>query len=190
MNNNPYYPRINAKDDRFNGYGWFYIPSWKICIVAAPKSGSSSLKAFMSDNNIDCQYIKHHEARKLTCEKFAVVRNPYSRFASLWKSKCRDEGGIRDKEVYGLSPRALVAHISSGKRDIHWTPQAELYKEVDVTLIPLEKLNDWWKERGYGELEIVNSTDGKMPMNEMMQRWICDYYAEDFILYSKACGFD
>jgi len=186
---NPYHPGIRKKDARYKGYGWFYVPSWNICIVAAPKAGSSSLKAFMSDNDIECKYIKHNEAKKLSCEKFAVIRNPISRFASLWKSKCRDKAPIVDDDVHGLSPRALVAHISSGKKDVHWTPQAELFKDIDVTLIPLENLNDWWEARGYGKLEVVNETTGKMPMNEVIHQWLCNYYAEDFILYAKAHGF-
>ena len=92
--------------------------------------------------------------------------------------------------MHGLSPRALVAHISSGKKDVHWTPQADLIRGMEnVNLIPLENLNAWWASRGYGELEVVNATDGDMPMNQAIHQWICDYYAEDFILYSKACGF-
>ena len=189
MKKNPYHPRVEGKDDRFAGYGWFYVPSWKMSIGAPAKAGSSTLKRFMSESDIDCTYVLQKDVPRSN-DIYFVVRNPFARFESLWQSKCRDKGSIKDKDVHGLSPRALVAHISSGKKDVHWTPQADLIRGMEnVNLIPLENLNAWWASRGYGELEVVNATDGDMPMNQAIHQWICDYYAEDFILYSKACGF-
>ena len=173
------------------GWGWFYVPSWNLSICAPPKAGSSSLKKFFSESDIEYNYLLQKEVPRSSDICF-VVRNPIDRFASLWKSKCRDKATIADQDVHGLSPRALMAHISSGKRDIHWTPQYKMLEGMDmdnVNLIPLEDLNDWWRDRGYGELSVFNKTSGKMQMNEAIFAWLCDFYAEDFILYSKAKGF-
>lgn len=181
---NPYHPRIQ-KNEKFAGYGWFYVPSWNLSIGAPAKAGSSSLKHYMTVNDVECKYILQNQIPKRS-DIYFVVRNPYQRFASLWKSKCRDKRAIADTDVHGLSPRALMAHISSGKKDVHWTPQADLIKGLEnVNLIPLEKLNDWWADRGYGDLEVVNPTAGEMPMNETIHAWLCNFYAEDFILYAK-----
>lgn len=184
---NPYHPRI--VDDQFQGWGWFYVPEWNLSIAAPPKAGSSSLKRFFTNNDIDCMYLKHSNVPE-SSDKFFVVRNPFDRFASLWRSKCRDKRNIKDKDVYGMSPRALVAHISSGKKDIHWTKQSDLIGNKEVTLIPLEKLNDWWRDNGYGELEVYNKTSGTMQTNQLIHEWLCNHYAEDFMLYTKACGFN
>lgn len=189
MKKNPYHPRVEGKDGRFSGYGWFYIPPWGISIGAPAKAGSSSLKRFMSGNDIDCKYVLQKDVPR-SSDIYFVVRNPFARFESLWKSKCRDKESIKDKDVHGLSPRALMAHISSGKKDVHWTPQVDLIRGMEnVNLIPLENLCDWWKVRGYGDLPVANKTSGKMQMNEAIHAWICNHYAEDFILYAKACGF-
>ena len=184
---NPYYPRIQ-KNEKFAGYGWFYVPSWNLSIGAPAKAGSSSLKHHMTVSDVDCKYILQKQIPK-SSDVYFVVRDPYERFMSLWKSKCRDERAIADKDVHGLSPHALMAHISSGKRDVHWTPQANLIKGLqNVNLIPLENLNEWWSDRGYGELEIVNPTEGGMEIDETIRAWLRDFYAEDFILYSQACA--
>jgi hypothetical protein len=182
---NPYAPSIKVNGD-LRGYGWLHFPEWEFTIAAPPKGGSSSLKRFADNSEVEYNYIPHNQVRG---KAYFVVRNPFDRFASLWKSKCRDKRAIADKDVHGMSPRALTAHISSGKKDVHWTPQHELIGNLEVTLIPLEKLNQWWSDNGYGELEVYNATEGEMQMNEMIHTWLCQFYAEDFILYSKACGF-
>jgi len=193
MRNPLTYEDIETGKAQRTGHGWLHFKEWDMAIIAPPKSGSSSLKQFIwmhelgdSVQKISCHIGVNH----LRCKKYAVVRNPYERFASLWKSKCRDKMPIRDASIHGLSPRALAAYISSGKKDPHWATQSELIGDTtDVELIPLEKLNEWWKGQGYGELIVFNSTEGEMQMNEMIHTWLCQFYAEDFILYSKACGF-
>ena len=183
---NPYHPRIQ-KNEKFAGYGWFYVPSWNLSIGAPAKAGSSSLKHYMTVNDVECKYTLQNQIPKKS-DIYFVVRNPYQRFVSLWKSKCRDKRAIADTDVHGLSPRALMAHISSGKKDVHWTPQANLIRGLqNVNLIPLEKLNDWWWDRGYGTLEVVNPTDGSVELCETICDWMRDFYAEDFILYAQCC---
>lgn len=183
----PYAPGHLAKDnDRLRGYGWLHFPDWEFTIAAPPKGGSSSLKRFADTSDLEYNYIPHNQ---VSGKAYFVVRNPFDRFASLWKSKCRDKRAIADKKVHGMPPRALMLHIMEGNKDVHWTRQVDLIGGLDVELIALDNLNDWWKEKGYGELEVVNNTTGKMPTNEVIHNWLCSHYAEDFILYSRACGF-
>jgi len=174
---------------KFSGQIRFYFREWNFVIAVPTKCGTSAIKQFIWMHEADAEPVSLNEMRSLSCEKYAVIRNPYDRFASLWKSKCRDKMPIRDKSIHGLAPRELMTHISSGKKDVHWTPQVEFFRGVEgIKLIPLENLNSWWES--YGKLEAFNSTDGDMPMDEAIDVWLQEFYAEDFILYSKACGFD
>lgn len=175
----PYRPGIRGTG-QFRGYGWFHIPAWNITIAAPPKGGSSSLKQFMWMNEIDCSYIPQHQVRG-PC--FFVVRDPISRFCSLWRSKCRDRKDIANDVVHGMSPSQLLHHIESGARDVHWTPQYKLIGNLRPTLIPLEKLNEWWTEQGYGELKTFNVTQGDVDINP---KKIADYYWRDMFLYTQS----
>lgn len=183
---NPYAPSTKISGD-LRGYGWLHFPEWEFTIAAPPKGGSSSLKRFADGSDVEYNYIPHNQVRG---KAYFVVRNPFDRFASLWKSKCRDKRNIAQKEIHGMSPKSLMLHIIAGNKDVHWTRQVDLISKLDVTLIALENLNDWWKARGYGELEVYNSTTGEMLLDESIRAWLCGYYAEDFILYSQACGLE
>lgn len=173
---------------RFSGHVWFYFNEWDFVITAPPKCGSSSIKQYVWMHEIDDRVSTplHSDVKKMHCDKFAVVRNPLDRFASLWKSKCRDKMPVRNNAVHGMSPRALMEHIASGGRDVHWTPQYKLSKGLDVKLIALPNLNSWWAANGYGELGVFNKTSGTMEMDETIREWIRDFYAEDYELYTKA----
>ncbi|GAG88711.1 unnamed protein product, partial [marine sediment metagenome] len=52
------------------------------------------------------------------------------------------------------------------------------------TIIPLERLNDWWEDRGYGTLNQSNMTSGSVDINP---KKIVDYYWKDMELYTRAC---
>jgi len=180
---NPYHPRTGKNDGQFRGYGWFHIPAWDIVIAAPPKAGSSSLKRFMGDNKIQCSYIKHHQ---VTGNIFFVVRDPITRFASLWRSKCRNKENLLDKRVHGMSPQELMSHIENGATDVHWTPQVELIKNLNPTLIPLESLNWWWHQSGLGSLGVFNATEGEIEISDDLKQRILTFYADDLKLYHKA----
>ena len=180
----PYAPGLLAdKNNRLRGYGWLHIPEWGFTIAAPPKGGSSSLKRFADTSNLEYNYIPHNQVRG---KAYFVVRNPLDRFESLWKSKCRDKRAIANDKVHGMTPRALMLHIVAGNKDVHWTKQVDLIGSLDVELIALDNLNDWWRDNGCGELEMVNETSGSMPADEAVDNWLRDHYAEDFILYDKA----
>lgn len=180
-----YTPRKNNKGV-LRGYGWFVVPDWNITIAAAPKVGSSALKQFFHMNEMDDVRMVNRYDVNPNADIYFVVRHPHDRFASLWKSKCRDKANILDKRVHDMTPDELMAHIEAGNKDVHWTPQTTLLGDFNATLIPLEQLGDWFRDRNYGELGMFNNTEGVMPLSEELHVKICNFYAEDFLLYARA----
>lgn len=164
---------------------WFYFPRWKLSLLTPAKCGSSSVKQFIWMNEIEDEIkrIHHHE---VTGEIFSTVREPVSRFCSLWKSKARDKANLRDTGIYGMSPDELMTHIESGRKDVHWTPQSNMLVNLDVTLIPLPTFSDWWSQRGYGELGKYNATEGEIEISNDLRERILTFYADDVILYNRA----
>lgn len=58
-----------------------------------------------------------------------AVRDPVSRFGSLWRDKCRD-GDENMPNLAGLSPNDLMDLIAgSPDANNHWMPQATHYRE-------------------------------------------------------------
>jgi len=182
-----------AKGKMRLGHTWFHFKEWDFTIMLPPKCGSSSIKQFIWMNELEDKVdtIRHYEVRG---KVYVVVRNPFDRFVSLWKNKCRDRNPLRKhvRCIYGMTPEQLMEYIKAGNKDVHWTPQTTLISQiadvagVTVDLIPLENLNDWWAEQGYGELHVFNTSDGTVPMGEELYEDICRHYAEDFVLYANA----
>lgn len=171
---------------RFSGHVWFYFNERDFVITAPPKCGSSSIKQYVWMHEIENQVSTplHNDVKKMRCDKFAVVRNPLDRFASLWKSKCRDRMPVRSNAVHGMSPYELIQHINDGNKDVHWTPQHQLLEGIDVELIALPHFSDWWRNKGCGELGTFNETAGEMFADKEIQEWVSDFYAKDYELYS------
>ena len=176
----------------WSGWGWFVVPDWNLTIAAPPKAGSSSLKKFFYESEMDnVTMIPHHEVNP-NSEIYFVVRDPLTRFESLWRGKCRDRDNISDRRVYGMQPKQLMEHILAGQRDIHWTLQTTLLYQLgsNATLIPLDMLGWWWKQSKLGKLEKFNTTDGEMDMDDELREQILTFYADDLTLYHKAqCDF-
>ena len=164
---------------------WFYFKKWGFSLLAPPKCGSSSIKQFIWMNELEdsVMLIKQHQS---TGEIYVVVRNPIDRFASLWRSKCRDKNNLAHKEVHGMSPVELMDYIESGAKDVHWTQQTEMIRGLTPTLIPMEYLSVWWKQRGFGELGKFNATVGDVDIDDELLCRIASYYSEDCELYTKA----
>ena len=119
-------------------------------------------------------------------EIYFVVRNPLDRFKSLWRSKCRDAANIKNYSVCGMKPNELMEHILEGNRDVHWTHQLTLLDGLEVNLIPLELLDSWWQQCGYGELERTNITEGEVEIDDELREQILTFYADDVELYRDA----
>lgn len=170
----------------WRGWGWFVVPDWNITIAAPPKAGSSSLKQFFYESEMDnVKMIPKCEVNP-NSEIFFVVRDPLDRFASLWRSKCRDENNIKDYRVCGMQPNELMQHILEGNTDVHWAPQVKLLDGLNAKLICLENLNEWYSDRGYGELHKFNATEGDIEIDELLRNQVLTFYAEDAILHARA----
>jgi len=182
----PYTPR--QVHGFWSGWGWFVVPDWNLTIAAPPKAGSSSLKKFFYESEMDnVRMIPHNEVNP-NSKIFYVVREPLDRFKSLWRGKCRDRDNIRDRRVYGMQPDELMQHILAGQTDIHWTPQVTLLNQLggNVTLIPLALLGFWWKQSGFGKLDLFNSTEGEVEIDQSLKDQVLTFYSEDVILHNQA----
>jgi hypothetical protein len=176
--------RDNAKH-KLGGQWWYYFPKWKFSILPPPKCGSTAIKQFIYMNCLDDEVLslRHHDVRG---KPHFVIRDPVSRFCSLWRNKCRDGAKIGDKwPIKGMTPNQLMDYIESGERNIHWTPQYKMMGNLNPVLIPLENLNEWWSSNGYGELGVFNVTT-KDDIVDINPKRVVDYYAKDMELYTKA----
>jgi hypothetical protein len=189
-----YRPRLSSRG-RWGGLGWFVIPQWNITIGAAAKVGTCTLKDFMQGNSIECDYVPHH---KVTNNVHFIVRDPVSRFESLWRNKCRDgHGGTYNektqypiwRKLHHATPDELMDYIEAGNTDAHWMHQTKVLGGLDAKLIPLTMLDFWWKQSGLGDLlpYRANTTvkDDTVFSDELIQR-VLTFYAEDVILHNKA----
>ena len=153
----------------WSGWGWFVVPDWNITIAAPPKAGSSSLKKFFYESEMDNVKMLPKCEVNPNGEIFFVVRDPVERFASLWRGKCRDRDNIKDRRVYGMQPNELMEHVLAGNTDVHWAPQVQLLDGLDVKLLPLEMLGFWWKQSNFGSLSKFNATEGEMDIDDELK---------------------
>ncbi len=165
---------------------WYYFKDYEFIVMAPPKCGSSSIRQFIWMNEIEDRIIvlKHHQV--FGDEIYAIIRDPISRFCSLWRSKCRDEEIIRDKRIHGMSLSELMTHIEGGAKDAHWTQQSKIIGNLNPVLIRLEHLNEWWSANMHGELGTFNSTEGNTEISNELKSRILTFYADDLELYQKA----
>ncbi len=171
--------KFGFRPDENISHAWYHFKDYNFTIMAPNKCGSASIRQFIWMNEIEDRI----DINQIIGEACVVVRDPVSRFCSLWRSKCSDKTNLTDKRIYGFTPEELMSHIEAGHKDEHWTSQTELIGNLDPTLIPLEHLNEWWFDRGYGKLGNFNVTEGSVDINP---KRIIDFYWEDMELYAKA----
>lgn len=189
-----YRPRL-ASTGRWLGLGWFVIPQWNITIGASAKAGTSTLKDFIYENSIECEYLPHHNVGN---NVHFIVREPVSRFKSLWRNKCRDgHGNLFSmstpyptwRELLQATPEELMTYIESGRTDAHWMNQTKVLGQLPATLIPLDMLDEWWLAKGFGDLRFCHTNetieDDTEFSNELIQR-ITTFYAGDVELYNRS----
>ena len=167
------------------GHRWYYFDDWGFTIMAPPKCGSTAIKQFiyMHELGDSVKFLKQFEVQG---KAYVVVRNPFHRFTSLWKSKCRDKAPLRNKRVHGMTPEELMDYIEDGAKDVHFTPQITLLGNINATLIPLESLNWWWHQSGFGSLGKFNVTEGEAEIGDELKQRVITFYADDLELYHKA----
>ena len=193
-----YTPRLTS-GGRWAGLGWFVVPQWNIVLGASAKVGTCTLKKFMQVEGIECNYIPHNLVAKSSLPNiYFVVRDPVSRFQSLWRNKCRDGHGGKFspstryptwRTLHKASPETLMDFIEDGNTDAHWMNQSKVLSGLPANLIPLEYLDEWWETQGFGDLRSCKSNvsvkDDTEFSDELIER-IKVFYADDVSLYNKA----
>jgi hypothetical protein len=171
---------------KLGGMWWFYFHDWEFTILAPPKCGSTAIKQFIYMNELDDK-VTSMRNKDVKGKAYFVIRDPLSRFLSLWRNKCRDGAYIgKAWPIKGMSPSELMDYIEGGARNVHWTPQFSMVGRLEPTFIPLEKLNEWWAAKGYGELGKFNTTESDDSFLDINPKRVIDYYAKDMELYTKA----
>lgn len=169
-------------EHKLGGQWWYYFPEWKFTILAPPKCGSTAIKQFIYMNEKDVMSLRQHQ---VIGKVVFVVRDPLSRFCSLWRNKCRDGAKIGDRwPIKGMTPTELMNYIESGERNVHWTPQYKMFGKLKPEFVPLEYLDDWWSDNGYGTLGRFNVTE-KDDVVDINPKRVIDYYSKDMELYTK-----
>lgn len=119
---------------------WFIVQETFVC--APPKCGGTALYrsalrigSDIPDRHVFSAALSRAEfftpEQMLTSGLKAVmaVRDPVSRFGSLWRDKCRDTDE-NIPELSGLSPDQLMDVIeANAEGNSHWMPQAVHYRE-------------------------------------------------------------
>lgn len=190
-----YKPRLSSRG-RWGGLGWFVIPQWNIIIGAAAKVGTCTVKDFMQGNNIECTYVPHHMV--INNSVHFIVRDPISRFKSLWRNKCRDgHGGTYTENtryptwrtLHHATPDELMDFIEAGNTDAHWMNQTKVLGQLQATLIPLETLDEWWEAQGFGDLRPYRANTtvrDDTEFSDALIKRIETFYADDIKLYNNA----
>lgn len=177
--------RKDAKH-KLGGQWWYMFRDWDFTIFAPPKCGSTAIKQFIYMHELDDRVLSLRQ-NKVVGDLYFVIRDPLSRFCSLWKNKCRDEAYIGDAwPIAGMSPTELMDYIESGVKNVHWTPQYKMMGSLTPILIPLELFGFWWKQSGLGELGVFNSTEGEVDIDDELKERILAHFAKDLELYHKA----
>jgi hypothetical protein len=176
------------KSRNFKDSSWWYVPQWNACFGCAPKCGSTSLFKAISEHNLESWNPQPHERESYSVW---IVREPVSRFKSLWKHKCRDEDvlWLDDEEplLAGMSPVELMDYIEEHPTDDkHWSTQTSQCGSWVNELIPLEKLSKWWRAQGLPEMEVRGSTVGVIEISEELEARVLEFYKKDVVLYQQA----
>lgn len=117
---------------------WFQCGARLVC--APPKCGGTALycaalgldpafgvDVFTMARRVT-EFFTPDEVVDSKCDAIQAVRDPVSRFMSLWRSKCRI-GDVNLPKLSGLSPDELMEFIKSNpEANAHWLPQVYFYR--------------------------------------------------------------
>jgi hypothetical protein len=168
---------------------WFLFGGRFVC--APPKCGGTSL--YRAALNIGDDVTDRHVfsvARTRTefyspdevIGKPAVMalRDPVSRFASLWRDKCRNTDENRPA-LAGLSPEELMSLIEDQpEADSHWLPQSAHYR-AGVEIVHYKRL---FSVLGLPRVE-ANKTEPKETDPGLPVERILSHYCDDVDLYRR-----
>ncbi len=172
----------------FKTSSWWYCPRWNIILGCAPKCGSTSLFKVLRDNNIS---VWNPEGHNWNAYAVWIVREPVSRFTSLWKDKCRDGDPLwddgQDYVLLDMNPEQLMDFIETGPmKDSHWATQTSLCGRSVNEIVPLDKFTAWWNDRGFPEMSTQNESEGDILLSTELITRILDHYSKDVALYNAA----
>jgi len=167
-----------------------------ITIGIPPKNGSSSVhlclrKHFGVDTLSNCKDVNLLHGELVSGEAYFIVRDPLSRFLSLWLNKCVDGGRISSfpTQLSGLSQRELFTFIKTHE-DHHWIRQVDLLGDTRATVVPLSKLDELWATTGLPLLLRENSAPYSAAIEADLTLELLDYYAADLQLYQESLDND
>ena len=178
---------------------WFYLADEDACVCVPHKNGGQAFREKLCTLRhwdiprtvvgimIQLKELGHgpFTAREIAAlypdkRHYLSIRNPVSRFASLWRNKCRDGNSAMDS-IVGMTPDELMDHIENySEADMHWLKQS-VYLTSTTICVPYRKLFNYlgW------EYESKNSTvsNGEdMPIDRILE-----FYADDYLLWEEAC---
>lgn len=167
----------------FRTNSWVYCSNWDLIVGVAPKCGKTAIHEIMKKNTSGVWHPNGEDAYKVW-----IVREPVSRFKSLWRDKCRNKtqlwGDEEDAPLADMSPEDLMDFIeTTNLTDPHWTTQWSQCGAVPDKVLPLEHLAKWWDERGLPKMKKMNRTRGEVNLSPKLLLRIRTYYSDDVILY-------
>jgi Sulfotransferase family len=204
---------------------WFLLArQQRLAYLWVPKAGSVSMRAvfcWLNHPEIPREEVLEFGAFKRHPEwddlvdadssiarpffKFTFVRDPYTRFASFYRSKIRDRGEAQIHPrfqrlgfVAGMSIEQTFDHIEAmpaADRDLHFTPQSyfvfggrkarvDFIGKLEHLADGIEKIAD--KTGIRLDLPRLNATDGaaahepRETLSPAMRQRVAKLYAEDF----------
>lgn len=158
---------------------WWYIPDWDVAVCTPPRCGSSTMLAYFAEAGI---FV--HRPFIETPRSIMIVRDPVSRFISLWKHKCRDGMGLTvgdddTSPIRGLNPRELIEFIETTDIvDPHWATLTELEGGHSTEIMHYSKINEFLG----CEPQVYNKTDGVIFLGKNTTERVKAHYAADYDL--------
>ena len=163
---------------------WWTIPKWNMTICLPPRCGSSTVLHYLVNEGIFALRPARASGRMIM-----VVRDPVSRFKSLWKSKCRDEEGlwIDDEEnrnvthdIRGMTPEELITLIENDTDpDAHWAKLVDIEAGLSTHTVRLKDLSEFL---GIPREENMNVTEGVVKLDKKTEARVKAWYADDYEL--------
>lgn len=181
------------------GGGWIRLGRpYNAAFCVSPKAGWTSFHAATKD--ADRHFLRGADlaAHHALLPRYFIVRNPWDRFVSLWKSKAfqsSDHGNeatrTKLRGLVGLGPDALVDYIRlHPANNWHWWPQETMLDGLEPDrVIKLESLNSWWRGR-YGERYPHENKSGtglpEVTVSDENREWLREFYKGDWDWYNRS----
>jgi len=183
---------------------WWLLPQRRVAVAVPAKCGGTSFyrSAYFVPSTVGDKAVfgylmqkyqtrgsfSHLYASKHADEMYLAVRDPVSRFRSLWRDKCRDAthetAGDPRRQLYhivGFSPERLMAYIQANPvLDAHWIPQSR-DMHAGVKLVRYDRL---LHVLGLTQV-LCNETEARDDDATMPEQEILEHYSADMALWNQ-----